>query len=130
MEKHAVRIPHMIPLLDWSTNGTWQDTLREELLALPADTLTMCIKSVSAINQVGYPYVFGLHGHSRGGLWEPIAKLPGYEYCWETIDGRTLDELNIFGPFDATLLSQIIERFEAKGLKLDDRWSLLVTFGT
>lgn|GEM_PF-4901662 len=129
VKKHAVCETLIIPHANWFSCGAWQDTLRAELATLPPEITSMCVKSTTVITDVGHPYVYDLHGHSRGGQWEPIKKLPGYEYCWETVDGRTLDELNIYGPFDSVLLMQIIENFEKRGLNLRSRWDLLITFG-
>ena len=129
MQKHAVRIPQIIPLMDWSTHGSWQAPLREELLTLPKDTPTMCLLSVSTVFFREYPFVFDVHMHDRGGEWCPLTKFPGYEYCWETTDGRALDQLNIHGPFNPEMLRQMTVEIEKRGLNLRDRWDLLITFG-
>lgn len=129
MEKHVVDSSLLIPRLNWDRLGTWQKTLDDELAALPSDIRRMCIKSTTVITQVGFPYAYNLQAHSRGGQWTPVPKMPGYEYCWETVDGMGFDELNIYGPFDAKLLKRIIEKFERKGLKIIGRWEMLITFG-
>jgi hypothetical protein len=129
MGKHAVKIPTIIPLLEWDTHGTWQETLQQELQTLPTDTLTMCLMSVSNVFFTEHPFVFDVQMHNRGGQWCPLSKFPGYEYCWETTDGRGLDQLNIHGPFNPEILQQLTIELEKRGLKLRNRWDLLITFG-
>lgn len=129
MEKHAKPIPLIIPIRDWHKHGSWQETLKVELSELPPNTRTVCLASVSNVFFRKYPFVFGVHMHDRSGQWQELKAFPGYEYCWETTDGRGLDQLNIHGPYNEAILKKIIRGFVKAGLELHNRWDLLITFG-
>jgi hypothetical protein len=133
MEIHDIPTPYVIPLDDnWKKCGVWEKTLDKELREihpLLKKLRTMCLKSTAVGLFLEPPFVFGIRTHVHPAEWSPLDGLPGYKYCWDSTDGRGLDQLNIYGPFDKEVAKKIIRTLEKRGLELRDRWDLLITFG-
>jgi hypothetical protein len=124
-------IQHIIPEDRWNDVGSWEGTLDvglqaiEELDCQPGQVTISTATTVTWI--LNKNKVLGrLDSWSK--TKKPLPNFPQFSWRWDTTDGKSLDLLVFEGPYSRDNVVRIVSALVDGGLKLTDRWSLVITF--